>query len=120
MSGLPADEDRESTMTATSPEELADRGLRWRAVEAAVWGMAAVNHEVMRSVMSPDGKTEFLYCAGPRPQPLLGCGGPHRDCARAAAASRAVPGSWSGSWDEPGSIRAASDADDEGSAPMAC
>ena len=30
-------------------------------VEAAVWGMPAVNYEIMRTVMSPDGSNEFLY-----------------------------------------------------------
>ena len=45
-------------------DDLVDRGVHRRAVEAGVWGMAAVNYEVMRSVLSPDGKNEFLYWSG--------------------------------------------------------
>ncbi|MEV0247649.1 DUF1254 domain-containing protein [Nocardia sp. NPDC050712] len=48
-------------MTGSTPENLADRAVHRRAVEAAVWGMAAVNYEVMRSVLAPHGKVEFLY-----------------------------------------------------------
>ncbi|MFC5791705.1 DUF1254 domain-containing protein [Agromyces tardus] len=44
-----------------SSEEIRDRGIGRRAVEAAVWGMAAVNYEVMRSVMAGEGRTEFVY-----------------------------------------------------------
>lgn len=49
--------------TVTNPETDAtvDRAVHGRAVEAAVWGMAAVNFEVMRSVMAPEGANAFLY-----------------------------------------------------------
>ncbi|UGT44260.1 DUF1254 domain-containing protein [Nocardia yamanashiensis] len=48
-------------MAGFAERDLADRAVYRRAVEAAVWGMAAVNFEVMRSVMAPDSKAEFLY-----------------------------------------------------------
>jgi hypothetical protein len=48
-------------MTGLSPEEVVDRGFHRRAVEAVVWAMPAVNYEIMRSVLAPDGKNEFLY-----------------------------------------------------------
>jgi hypothetical protein len=51
-------------MTGLSAEEVVDRGIHRRAVEVAVWAMAAVNYEIMRSVLSPDGKNEFLYWSG--------------------------------------------------------
>ncbi|MFE6861564.1 DUF1214 domain-containing protein [Nocardia sp. NPDC057668] len=48
-------------MTDVAERDIADRLVYRRAVEAAIWGMAAVNFEVMRSVMAPDRKIEFLY-----------------------------------------------------------
>ncbi|MCS5721763.1 DUF1254 domain-containing protein [Herbiconiux sp. CPCC 203407] len=45
-------------------EQIVTAGLRRRAVEAAVWAMPAVNFEIMRSMMSPDGGNEFLYWSG--------------------------------------------------------
>ncbi|WP_373938862.1 DUF1214 domain-containing protein [Rhodococcus qingshengii] len=41
-----------------------ERGIHRRAVETAVWGMAAVNYEIMRSKMAPEGKNEFLFWSG--------------------------------------------------------
>jgi hypothetical protein len=51
-------------VTSVSAEELLDRGVHRRAVEAAVWAMAAVNYEIMRAVMAPEGRNEFLYWSG--------------------------------------------------------
>lgn len=48
-------------MAEFSSEQLVDRAIHRRAVEAAVWGMAAVNYEIMRSVMAPKAEIEFLY-----------------------------------------------------------
>ncbi|MFC4606200.1 DUF1214 domain-containing protein [Rhodococcus kronopolitis] len=48
-------------MTSSASEDVAERAVYRRAVESAVWGMAAVNFEVMRSVMSPGGDIEFVY-----------------------------------------------------------
>ena len=42
-------------------EGLVDRRLHRRAVEAAIWGMPAVNYELMRSVLSPDQPHQFGY-----------------------------------------------------------
>jgi len=41
--------------------DVLEQGLYRRAVEAAVWGMPAVNFEVMRDVLAPEGGGEFLY-----------------------------------------------------------
>ncbi|GAB7518309.1 hypothetical protein TSUKUMMB_31890 [Rhodococcus sp. no. 34] len=41
-----------------------ERGIHRRAVETAVWGMAAVNYEIMRSKMAPEGRNEFLFWSG--------------------------------------------------------
>ncbi|MFF0488578.1 DUF1254 domain-containing protein [Nocardia sp. NPDC004068] len=48
-------------MTESAMPNPMDRAVHRRAVEAAVWGMAAVNYEIMRSVMEPRGAIEFLY-----------------------------------------------------------
>ena len=48
----------------TSPltgDELVERRVHRRAVEAAIWGMPAVNFELMRTVMSPDRPNQFVY-----------------------------------------------------------
>ncbi|RDV44962.1 hypothetical protein DOE76_09495 [Leifsonia sp. ku-ls] len=39
----------------------AERALLRRATEAAVWGIPAVNYELMRSVMAPAGGNGFVY-----------------------------------------------------------
>lgn len=41
-----------------------DRAYLRRAVEAAVWGLPAVNFELMRALMAPDGGTSFVYWSG--------------------------------------------------------
>ncbi|GAA1958405.1 DUF1254 domain-containing protein [Nocardioides panacihumi] len=41
--------------------DLVDRRLHRRAVEAAIWGMPAVNYELMRTAMSPDRGNQFVY-----------------------------------------------------------
>ena len=43
------------------PSNPTDRAFLRRAVEAAVWGMPAVNYELMRAVMAPDGDNGFVY-----------------------------------------------------------
>lgn len=40
---------------------LVERRLHRRAVEAAIWGMPAVNYELMRTVMSSDESNQFVY-----------------------------------------------------------
>ncbi|MFE4500660.1 DUF1254 domain-containing protein [Rhodococcus sp. NPDC056743] len=47
-------------MTAT-PLDILGRGIHRRAVEAAVWGMAAVNFELMREVLASSKSNEFVY-----------------------------------------------------------
>ncbi|MGR0221883.1 DUF1214 domain-containing protein [Agromyces sp. ZXT2-6] len=39
-------------------------GLRRRAAEAAVWAMPAVNYEMMRATLAPDGGNGFVYWSG--------------------------------------------------------
>lgn len=48
-------------MSSETLVEQAGSGLHRRGVEAAVWGMPAVNFEIMRSVLAPQGTTEFVY-----------------------------------------------------------
>jgi hypothetical protein len=43
---------------------IAERAYVRRAVEAAVWAVPAVNFELMRSLMAPDGGTSFVYWSG--------------------------------------------------------
>lgn len=51
-------------MMVAPAEKIADSAVLRRATEAAVWAMPAVNYEIMRSAMAPEGKTEFLYWSG--------------------------------------------------------
>ena len=44
--------------SAFSPSELAERALHRRAVEAVIWGMPAVNAELMYKAMA-DAKADF-------------------------------------------------------------
>ena len=46
------------TQSAFSPTELAERTLHRRAVEAVIWGMPAVNAELMYQAMA-DAKADF-------------------------------------------------------------
>jgi hypothetical protein len=48
-------------MKKRTAEELTERRLHRRAVVAVIWGMPAANFELMRSVMSPDQRNQFLY-----------------------------------------------------------
>jgi hypothetical protein len=50
--------------TASSSQEVLDQGVIRRAIEVAIWAMPAVNYEIMRSVMAPEGKNEFLFWSG--------------------------------------------------------
>lgn len=45
----------------TSTRDVTERAFVRRATEAAIWGMPAVNYELMRAVMAPDGQAGFVY-----------------------------------------------------------
>jgi hypothetical protein len=62
-----ADVGRSRQMAGFSPGQLAELACTGGAVDAAVWGKAAVNYEVMRSVMAADGDIEFVYWSKLRP-----------------------------------------------------
>jgi len=49
--------------TRWTPAELAERGVRRRAVEAVIWGMPAVNYDLMVQAMLRDGKGAFNQVA---------------------------------------------------------
>lgn len=53
--------DRSGGATAEAQQRVLDEGVHRRAVEAVVWGMPAVNFEVMREVMSPGRTNQFVY-----------------------------------------------------------
>src|SRR5215813_13198699 len=51
-----------------SPDDLARRNIEWRAIEAVIWGMSAVNTDLMRQEMfrKTTGKeNEILYWSRP-------------------------------------------------------
>ncbi|MGF0247005.1 DUF1254 domain-containing protein [Rhodococcus erythropolis] len=48
-------------MTTDSGIDIISRGIHRRAVESAVWGMAAVNFELMREVLAGGNSNEFVY-----------------------------------------------------------
>ena len=59
---------QEKNLKAFSPAELTERTLHRRAVEAVIWGMPAVNAELMFQAMH-DAKADFnqvVYWSRPR------------------------------------------------------
>lgn len=48
-------------MDTTTQNDARARGQQRHAVEAAIWGMAAVNYELMREVLAGGASNEFVY-----------------------------------------------------------
>lgn len=51
-------------MNAVNDHGVLSRGRHRRAVESAIWGMAAVNFELMREVLVGGASNEFVYWSG--------------------------------------------------------